>query len=363
MSTADTRHVDVAVDGIHDTHGNQAPHPMVRSYTTASRLSQIREAIARPRLLGRIRQRASTDGRRRASDDKDSSDGQDVGGEEGDGHNVQGATGVLEVQATRGSRKSAKQINREASRASGVSSKSGKRGKFKDRGKQSSGIYDITKQLWVALFINICFWCVSAAIFYAFERKHWSYFDSMYFCYVAFTTIGYGDIVPTTTEGEVAFICLCFVAVGLETFLVVSAVSYFSDLLSRLMRRTKVQRRIEKRRRSLVAYEIRRHIKHPNYNPFSHGEDDRLVQEGITSVKRAMTTVGKVFRGQTSLKNVFRRRGADARRRQQDETLTEVFVRQATGMGGFNTAEWQPPSPHASLVSVVPSVPCGLPPV
>ncbi|KAJ2834554.1 Potassium channel [Coemansia furcata] len=363
ISTTDTRHIDMAVDGIHDIHGNQAPHPMVRSYTTASRLSQIREAISRPGLLGRIRQRASTDGRRRARDGKDSSDGQDVSGEEDDGHNVRGATGVLEVQATRGSRKSARQINREASRASGVSSKSGNRGKSKDKGKQNSGIYDITKQLWVALFLNICFWCVSAAIFYAFERKHWSYFDSMYFCYVAFTTIGYGDIVPTTTEGEVAFICLCFVAVGLETFLVVSAVSYFSDLLSRLMRRTKVQRRIEKRRRSLVAYEIRRHIKHPNYNPFSHGEDDRLVQEGITSLKRAMTTVGKVFRGQTSLKNVFRHRGADARRRQQDETLTEVFVRQATGMGGFNTAEWQPPSPHASLVSVVPDVPYGLPPV
>ncbi|KAJ2070374.1 hypothetical protein GGI16_009336, partial [Coemansia sp. S142-1] len=110
---------------------------------------------------------------------------------------------------------------------------------------------------------------------------------------------------------------------------------------------------------------IRRHIKHPNYNPFSQGEDDRLVQEGITSLKRAVTNVGKFFRGQKSLKSVFKRRRADDRQRQRDETLTEVFVRQATGMGGFRAAEWQPPSPHASLASAVslPSVLGELPPV
>ncbi|KAJ2742718.1 Potassium channel [Coemansia sp. BCRC 34301] len=322
------------------THGDQPPHPMARSYTTASRLSQVREALSRPGRLGRIRQRVSGDKRRRSGDDKGSAGDQNIGSEdEDDDDYVQGATGI------------GSQIDQEASRASGVTSKPSGLGKKQGKRKRSSGVRDITKQLWVALFINVCFWLASAGIFYAFERKHWSYFDAMYFCYVAFTTIGYGDIVPTTTEGMLAFICLCFVAVGLETFLVVSAVSYFSDLLGRLMRRTKVQRRIEKRRRSLVAYEIRRHIKHPNYNPFSHGEDDRLVEEGITSLKRAMTNVGKLFRGQKSLKNVFRRRKDDAKRRQRDDTLTEVFVRQATGLGGFAAAEWQPPSPHASLAS------------
>ncbi|KAJ2113717.1 Potassium channel [Coemansia sp. RSA 922] len=368
MSADDTRHTDMVVGdnaGVHSSRAHQAPFPMARSYTTASRLSQIREAISRPGLMGRIRRRVGTDGRRRASDDKGSDGDLNIGSDEEDDDNVQGTGGVLEVQASRGSRKTSRQINREASRASGVSSKSGGRGKLKGKGKKRGGIRDITKQLWVALFINICFWLASAAIFYAFERKHWTYFDAMYFCYVAFTTIGYGDVVPTTTEGELAFICLCFVAVGLETFLVVSAVSYFSDLLGRLMRRTKVQGRIEKRRRSLVAYEIRRHIKHPNYNPFSQGEDDRLMQEGITSLKRAVTNVGKFFRGQKSLKSVFKRRRADDQQRQRDETLTEVFVRQATGMGGFRAAEWQPPSPHASLASAVslPSVLGELPPV
>ncbi|KAJ2728516.1 Potassium channel, partial [Coemansia sp. BCRC 34962] len=367
LSVADTGHTDAIADdkdAEHNGSGNQPPHPMARSYTTASRLSQIREAISRPGILGRLRQRVGSDGRRRASDDKGPNGDRITSSDEEEYDYVQGANGVLVVKPSRGSRRTSRQINREASRGSGVSSKTGSRSKSKDKRKQRGGFRDITKQLWVALFLNICFWLSSAAIFYAFERKHWSYFDAMYFCYVAFTTIGYGDIVPQTTEGELAFICLCFVAVGLETFLVVSAVSYFSDLLGRLMSRTKVQRRIEKRRRSLVAYEIRRHIKHPNYNPFSHGEDDRLVQEGITSLKRAAINVSKFFRGQKSLKNMFKRRGADDQQRQRDETLTEVFVRQATGMGGFNPAEWQPPSPHASLASSVspPSV-LGGPPV
>ncbi|KAJ2442289.1 hypothetical protein GGF42_007006 [Coemansia sp. RSA 2424] len=66
-----------------------------------------------------------------------------------------------------------------------------------------------------------------------------------------------------------------------------------------------------------------------------------------------MTNVGKLFRGQKSLKGIFRRGKEDDQRRRRDETLTEVFVRQATGMGGFSTAEWRPPSPHASLASAV----------
>ncbi|KAJ2878911.1 hypothetical protein IWW38_006219, partial [Coemansia aciculifera] len=303
---------------------------MARSYTTASRLSQVREALSRPGRLRRIRQRVSGERRRRSGDEKESASDQNTASDE-DEEEAQDVTGVNDLRAER-----SRQIDREASRISGATLKSKTKGKGK--GKRGSGeMREITKQLWVALFLNVCFWGASAAIFFAFEHNHWTYFDALYFCYVAYTTIGYGDVVPNTTEGQIAFICLCFVAVGLETFLVVSAVSYFSDLLGRLMRRTQVQRRIEKRRRSLVAYEIRRHIKHPNYNPFGHGEDDRLVKEGITSLKRAMTNVGRLFRGQISLKSIFKRRKQDDQRRQRDETLTEVFVRQATGMGGFRT--------------------------
>ncbi|KAJ1999637.1 Potassium channel [Coemansia thaxteri] len=331
-------------------NSDQPPHPVVRSYTTASRISQVREAINRPGFLRRIRRRAGADGRRRASDSAGSASDHDSETKPEDA----GGNGRLELQAnyTRSSHDSAMggQVGREASRASGVSKKSGNKSKYGQRGKRDGGLRDITKQLWVALLLNIFFWCASACIFFAFERPQWTYFDALYFCYVAYTTIGYGDIVPKTTEGEIAFICLCFVAVGLETFLVVSAVSYFSDLLSRGLRRTRVQRRIEKRRRSLIAYEIRRHIKHPNYNPFSHGEEDRLVQEGITSLKRAMAHVVELFRGKRSLKNAFKRRHT-ADQRQRDEVLAEGFIRQATGLGGFGMTEWQPPSPPASPVT------------
>ncbi|KAJ2390752.1 hypothetical protein GGI23_005562 [Coemansia sp. RSA 2559] len=219
--------------------------------------------------------------------------------------------------------------------------------KAKGGAKKKSGTRMLTKQLWTALILNIFFWCASAAIFYACESPEWSYFEALYFCYVAYTTIGYGDVVPKSTEGMIAFICLCFVAVALETFLVVSAVTFFSELLSSTMRQTRVQKRIEKRRRGLVAYEIRRHVKHPNYNPFGTGDEDRMVNVGMRKLKRSFVRIGEVFKGKRPVRDLFRlQRSADQKER--DDQLTEGFIRHTTGVGGFAPDGWQMPSPLGS---------------
>ncbi|KAJ1772811.1 Potassium channel [Coemansia sp. RSA 1843] len=337
--------------------GNTAepPHPVPRTYTTASRISQVKAAIARPGVAGRVRRRMKL-GRKhkqKTSDGSqdDTNDDDDDNSEHDSDNYTSGNAGQFNATDDEKQEKDTG-FKRVLSTASVIHNKVKNRAhkglaKAKGRAKKKSGPRTITKQLWAALALNISFWCASAAIFYAFESPHWTYFDAMYFCYVAFTTIGYGDIVPKSTEGMIAFICLCFVAVALETFLVVSAVTFFSELLSDTLRQTRVQKRIEKRRRGLVAYEIRRHVKHPNYNPFGTGDEDRVVSIGMRKLKKSFRHIGEVFRGQRPVRDLFKlQRSADQKER--DNQLTEGFIRHTTGMGGFAPDGWQMPSPLGS---------------
>ncbi|KAJ1797266.1 Potassium channel [Coemansia sp. RSA 2399] len=324
------------------------PHPVPRTYTATSRLSQAKAASSRPGVAGWMRRRIKF-GRKRKQKASDGSQDDDS-----DGDNNGDADQFNETEDDDGNNDQEKPtgFKRVLSTASVIHNKvksTAHKGlaKAKGRAKKKSGTRMITKQLWTALVLNLFFWCASAAIFYACESPDWSYFEALYFCYVAFTTIGYGDVVPKTTEGMIAFICLCFVAVALETFLVVSAVTFFSELLSGTMRQTRVQKRIEKRRRGLVAYEIRRHVKHPNYNPFGTGDEDRMVNVGMRKLKRSFVHVGEIFKGKRPVRDLFKlQRSADQKER--DDQLTEGFIRHTTGVGGFAPNGWQVPSPLAS---------------
>ncbi|KAJ1890795.1 hypothetical protein LPJ66_007271, partial [Kickxella alabastrina] len=371
--------------GVSEQHAEPTPLPMLRTYTTASRISQIRDALSQQSAWQRFYRRILYGGRKRSEDEDgvdmvdEESDGDHGGNDSDDSRHRRFENGVLSnddedsdhcdnlhadqtLQPESGDmdRNTDRRFKRVMSMASAVGTKvkdkAWKRGKGKlgQRRNAPEGLSDPAKYLFTAILINICFWCASASIFYAVERRHWSYFDALYFCYVAYTTIGYGDTVPSTTEGNIVFICLIFVAVALETFLVVSAVNYFTQLINRTMRRTRVQKRITKRQKSLVAYEIRRHIKHPNYNPFGVGEEDRMVQLGLSRLKRGLKHAGNIIRGKKSAKHLFSSQRTVGQR-QRDESLTEGFIRHTTGLGGFNPSGWQPPSPQVSP-SFAPSI-------
>ncbi|KAJ2846403.1 hypothetical protein J3B02_004420 [Coemansia erecta] len=342
----------------------QSPFPVLRSYTSASRFSQNRDAATQPGRLDRFRHRIDRirhrKNKNRDADNKEVSD-IDYGSSQGDtddeidryndlnaGQTLQPGVGMSyddESDDENDDRQEQGQgFRRVLTKASAVSHKV--KAKARSTVKKNNvvrTIGDSAKQLLTAIIINLCFWTASAAIFYAVERSHWNYFDALYFCYVAYTTIGYGDVVPHTTEGSIVFICVIFVAVAFETFLVVSAVAYFTELIGRAMKRTRVQKRIMKRHRSLVAYEIRRHIKYPNYNPFGRGEEDRMVQVGLNRLKRVARDTGNLLRGRRPEKGIFAKRQPD--QRQHDESLTQNFIRYATGMDGFGPSNWQPSSP------------------
>ncbi|RCK59376.1 Outward-rectifier potassium channel TOK1 [Candida viswanathii] len=72
--------------------------------------------------------------------------------------------------------------------------------------------------LGITVAVFLIFWLVGAAIFQQVEG--WSYFNSMYFCFLCLITIGYGDYAPKKSLGRVFFVSWAVGAVPLMTILV-----------------------------------------------------------------------------------------------------------------------------------------------
>ncbi|GLB39132.1 putative ion channel [Lyophyllum shimeji] len=62
------------------------------------------------------------------------------------------------------------------------------------------------------------FWMVGSAIFMATEK--WKFGTAVYFCFMAFTTIGYGDVTPETPTGRAIFVFWALLGAGTVTILI-----------------------------------------------------------------------------------------------------------------------------------------------
>ena len=65
-----------------------------------------------------------------------------------------------------------------------------------------------------ALFVLLLFVLLSGTIFYS-TMEGWSVIDSIYFSVITLTTIGYGDLHPTTPMSKVFTIVYIFVGIGI----------------------------------------------------------------------------------------------------------------------------------------------------
>ncbi len=63
------------------------------------------------------------------------------------------------------------------------------------------------------LFFFILIILISAAIFYN-TVEHWSIIDALYFSVMTMSTVGYGDLVPTTDASKIFTIIFSFLSIG-----------------------------------------------------------------------------------------------------------------------------------------------------
>jgi len=80
------------------------------------------------------------------------------------------------------------------------------------------------KQVLTAIVLIILSWAAGACTFYYTEG--WSMIEAIYFCFISFSTIGFGDLVPTTSSSLSIFNIWIILEIATMTFLVSAATNY-----------------------------------------------------------------------------------------------------------------------------------------
>ncbi|KXN69390.1 voltage-gated potassium channel [Conidiobolus coronatus NRRL 28638] len=112
-----------------------------------------------------------------------------------------------------------------------------------------------TKQLFYSTISLLLLWFLGAAIFCILEE--WSYFTALYFCFISFTTIGYGDIVVKPYTSILVFCVYSFFGLVAMAYVVSVAIEFFSFLIESYSDKMDNKHKIKSRK-----YMIKHKIKH-----------------------------------------------------------------------------------------------------
>ncbi|KAK7047856.1 Potassium channel [Paramarasmius palmivorus] len=108
----------------------------------------------------------------------------------------------------------------------------------------------------VAWMLFIVFWMIGSGVFMATEG--WSFGEAMYFCFISFTTIGYGDFSPKTPAGRSIFVVWALFGVATMTILISVVSEAFTSRYKDVFRIGVFTRAVEKLRAKEQEDAIRR---------------------------------------------------------------------------------------------------------
>ncbi len=94
-----------------------------------------------------------------------------------------------------------------------------------------------------ALFIFIVFLLIGAILFYT-KIEHWSVIDALYFSVMTMSTVGYGDLVPSTNISKIFTIIYTFLSIS--TFVAFTAKLLKLIFENKKIRTQKIKKRFNK---------------------------------------------------------------------------------------------------------------------
>lgn len=105
--------------------------------------------------------------------------------------------------------------------------------------QNASEVFD----LFYSILLLVIFWFVGGAIYHVMEG--WSFGNAMYFSYIFFLTIGYGDFAPSTPAGKSVFVIWALMAVPIMTNFVVQTIQTIVTRFSMFLAKSSKEKRIE----------------------------------------------------------------------------------------------------------------------
>ncbi|KZV76571.1 hypothetical protein PENSPDRAFT_747462 [Peniophora sp. CONT] len=150
---------------------------------------------------------------------------------------------------------------------------------------------------WTTFFI---FWMTGSLIFWHVEG--WTYGNAMYFCFVTFTTVGYGDVTPVTALGRSIFIFWALMGVGSMTVLIAVISDAFSSKYRSVTHSKTFDRAIENYRAGRPSHS-KGAVPSPESNPGTPSNDMRehIPNQLKKDLDRLAAPEGFVLRRRTAV--------------------------------------------------------------
>lgn len=155
------------------------------------------------------------------------------------------------------------------------------------------------KQLSIAIFIMLIFVFLFSLILYNVEIdptnqantriKEW--FDAFWMCFITITTIGYGDVYPTSEVGKVLTMILAILGISFYSLLTSVIVNAFSRYLDELRRKREL-RNLEKSKNILKEYKVEIDSKLKELN-IAEGKEEKAIRDLNRKISNDKSTKSK----------------------------------------------------------------------